>query len=60
MKCPVCFGKLIETIKKFKHVTDKAVYSGDWFVYECEKCKEIFTTTESDERSLKQLNQKKL
>lgn len=60
-KCPFeCGGNLSETLEKRKHVTKKGVFEGNWIIYKCDKCKEGFTTTESDERSLKQGKFKKL
>ena len=58
--CPFgCGGKLIETKEKRTHVTKKGIFEGEWIIYKCDKCSNGFTTTESDERSLKTLKQKK-
>lgn len=58
--CPFgCGGKIIETTKKFKHATKKGVFEGDWIVFECNKCNQGFTTTESDEESLTKLKKHK-
>lgn len=59
--CPFgCGGKIIERTKKFKHVTEKGVFNGDWIVFQCDKCRQEFTTTKSDEISLNNLKYRKL
>lgn len=57
VKCPTC-GKCIlqlslkETEVKLKNGD---IVKSDWWVYICENCKSSFTTTKSDEISLKNM-----
>ena len=47
--------------KKNGHITRNGkphIYKGDWWVYKCQECGEGFTTTESDDISLKHLDVK--
>jgi hypothetical protein len=62
-KCPLCLEDSVELYtRKFKHLpsSGKNILEGDWWVYECQSCKEKFTTTESDEISMNGLKQRKL
>lgn len=61
-QCPCGKGKLILTVEKRKHIPKGKNYSleGDWYIYRCDKCGEGWTTTDSDERSMKNLKQRKL
>lgn len=61
-KCPCCNDKLILTVEKRKHIPKGKNYllEGDWYVYRCDNCGEGWTTTESDEISMKNLKQRKL
>lgn len=58
-KCPLCGGKINLVKEKRKHIPAHGnfIIDGLWWVYKCEKCGEGFTSTESDEISLKQCKQ---
>lgn len=55
-RCPICeYDQGIEASQRtFTHATMKGVKKGKWWNYECPNCGITFTTTESDEISLKQ------
>lgn len=60
-KSPCCVGANMDLfIVKRKHIIKNNVYEGNFYVLKCTECGEGFTTTESDEASLKQLKPKKL
>ena len=57
--CPFCGkGKPELTIEKLSHAVPPKLYEGEFYVYKCNKCKERFTTTESDTLSIASLKQK--
>jgi len=61
LNSPCCIGAVLElTITKRKHIVKNKVYEGDFYVYICDKCKDKYTSTESDEYSLANLKQKTL
>ena len=61
-KCPCGEGVLILTTEKRKHLPKKGnnILEGDWYVYRCTKCGEGWTTTNSDEISIKNLKTRKI
>ena len=62
--CPICGSEVKLVIeKKAGHITrngEPHIYKGDWWVYKCQnkECGDGFTTTESDDISLKHLDVK--
>ena len=62
--CPICTNKYSVklAVEKFKHIPTNKNYAleGDWWIYKCCVCGEGFTTTESDDISMKNLKQRRL
>lgn len=57
---PCCENKVLSLgTHKITHIFKRHMYFGEFYVYSCE-CGKTYTTTESDELSLKNLKQKKL
>ena len=51
VQCPFCSSKSVELEERDLKSRGKIL---KWWFYVCKKCKETFTTTESDEISLNQ------
>jgi hypothetical protein len=62
INCPCGNGvcKLITEKKKHIPHNKNHILEGDWFIYKCDVCGEGWTTTKSDEESIKNLKQRKL
>lgn len=61
MKSPCCEGfyaHLKSEIKK--HIVNKNVFEGRFYYYQCEKCNEKWTSTESDTISMDNFKHRKL
>lgn len=59
--CPFgCGGKIELKTKHTRFESNGKIYEGDRWVYECTKCQEGFTTTESDTISMNNLKVRKL
>jgi len=60
MKCPFGCDVDIELLQEPQKFTSKGkIYKGKRWLYKCPKCKESFTTTESDTISMENLSKKK-
>ena len=60
-KCPFCEKKKVELIiEKIKHIvkTKNYIIDSNWWKYHCKNCGEKFTSTQSDEISMKYLQRK--
>lgn len=62
--CPFCSEEGTVKLKKERkirianNVNETKPRFMDWFIYQCSKCGEKFTTTESDSQSLIKYNEK--